>query len=67
MDAIDQILTHKCLKLSAAAVCVAYSILAISFLQLSFAAEKNEVLRLMGQQVSGYESVEAHMHMTMLD
>ena len=48
MDGFDQILTHKCLKLSAAAICIAYGLLAICFLNLSFAAESNEVLRLMG-------------------
>lgn len=48
MDGLDQILTHKCLKISAAAISVAYGVLAISFLRLSFAAETNEVLRLMG-------------------
>ena len=39
---------------------MAYLVLATFFLQLSFEAADNEVLRLLGQQVSGYESPGEH-------
>ena len=60
MEQIDKHLSHKCLKICAVILAMAYIVLAISFLQLSFEAGDNQVLRLLGQQISGYESPEEH-------
>lgn len=57
---VDQFLNNTCLKVSSIAIAAGYCFLAVSFLTLSYQAADSEVLRLLGHQVSGYNSKYEH-------
>ena len=64
---VDQFLTHSCLKATSIVLAGSFCFLAISFLSLSYQAADSEVFRLMGHQVTGYNSKYEHKHAYMIN
>ena len=58
----SSVLGKGCLRGSAFVVAVFYLAMSISFLYFSFIAESNETLKLMGEQINGFDSNAEETH-----
>lgn len=64
---VDQFLNNTCLKITSVAIAAGYCFLAVSFLTLSAGASESDVLKLLGHQVSGYNSKYEHKYATIVN
>lgn len=57
-----QVITKPCLRITAFMIAGLYLALAITFVYFSFVADDNELLKMMGEQVNGYNSKSEGTH-----